>query len=97
MESVSNIYVYHRGDGTLTPKKSFLLVFPYSENLTMDAMVQHAIAAFGKKQSELYDDGTLKYQTGWFYNSMLNKGAAQQGHKKAIMIARPYFDMTYFD
>ncbi|KAJ2817122.1 hypothetical protein FBU31_006330 [Coemansia sp. 'formosensis'] len=95
MES-SNIYVYHRGNAKVTSKKSFLLVFPYSENLTMDVMVQHAITAFGEKQKKLYD-GTLKYHAGWFYNSVLSQCAEQPGHKKAIMTAHPYFDMTYID
>ncbi|KAJ2099395.1 hypothetical protein GGI09_002812 [Coemansia sp. S100] len=92
----SNIYVLHQGDGIVTPKKLFLFVFPYSENLTLDIMCQHAISTFGEKKKKLFD-GTHKYKFGSAYDSVLQQGVEQRGSKKAIMTTYTYSDTTYLN
>ncbi|KAJ2099396.1 hypothetical protein GGI09_002813 [Coemansia sp. S100] len=90
----NNIYVLHQGDGVVTPKKLFLFVFPYSENLTSDIMCQHAISVFGERKPKLLDR-TYKYRFGSTYNSVLQQGVEQRGSKKAIMDTYSYPDTTY--
>ncbi|KAJ2036975.1 hypothetical protein IW146_006577 [Coemansia sp. RSA 922] len=94
MESNNNIYVFHQGDAVVTPKNSLLFVFPYSENLTLDTMCQHAASAFGEKYKRLLD-GTLEYKTGDIHDSVLKQGVRQCGRKKAIMTTYSFYDTTY--
>ncbi|KAJ2070089.1 hypothetical protein IW146_007393 [Coemansia sp. RSA 922] len=94
MESNNNIYVFHQGDAVVTPKNSLLFVFPYSENLTLDTMCQHAASAFGERYKRLLD-GTLEYKAGDIHDSVLKQGVEQCGSKKAIMTTYSYYDTTY--
>ncbi|KAJ2827949.1 hypothetical protein GGI24_002527 [Coemansia furcata] len=84
MEPANNIYVFHQGEGTVTPKKAFLFVFPYTENLTLDIMVQHAVAAFGEKSKKLLD-GSPKFRAGSIDDSVLKSDVEQQGRKRVVM------------
>ncbi|KAJ2063617.1 hypothetical protein GGI17_001553 [Coemansia sp. S146] len=94
MESNNNIYVFYQGDAIAIPKKSFLFVFPHSENLTLGIMCQHAAFAFGNKSKKLFDM-TLKYRTGTLYDLVLKQDTEQRGSKKAIMTSYSYYDTTY--
>ncbi|KAJ2881710.1 hypothetical protein H4R27_003910 [Coemansia aciculifera] len=92
----SNIYVFHQGDAITTPKKLFLFVFPYSENLTLDSMCQHATSAFGNKSKNLFDK-PAKYRVGGLYGLELKQDAEQRGSKKAIMTSHTHYGTTYLN
>ncbi|KAJ2816822.1 hypothetical protein FBU31_006443 [Coemansia sp. 'formosensis'] len=93
MEPANNIYVFHQGEGTVTPKKAFLFVFPYTENLTLDIMVQHAVAAFGEKSKKLLDRSP-KFRAGSIDDSVLKPDVEQHGSKRAIMTVYTYYGVN---
>ncbi|KAJ2830001.1 hypothetical protein FBU31_002578 [Coemansia sp. 'formosensis'] len=96
MEPANNIYVFHQGEGAITPKKAFLFVFPYTENLTKDIMVQHAVAAFGEKSKKLLD-GSPKFRASWIDDSVLKPDIEQHGSKRVVITAHTYYDANYLN
>ncbi|KAJ2883830.1 hypothetical protein IWW38_005498, partial [Coemansia aciculifera] len=44
----SNFYVYHQGNGIITPKQKYLFVFPSSETPTEDVIGRFAASLFKK-------------------------------------------------
>ncbi|KAJ2909098.1 hypothetical protein GGI21_002223 [Coemansia aciculifera] len=50
----NNFYVFHQGDGVLTPKHKYLFVYPSSESLTDDVIMDFATSVFRKKKKGKY-------------------------------------------
>ncbi|KAJ2027822.1 hypothetical protein IWW57_002436 [Coemansia sp. S610] len=71
--NTDNIYAFHQGDGSMSPHKPFLFVFPHTESLTLDNMALHVISAFGEKYRKRLDKGR-KNHTSWYGFSTLQQG-----------------------
>ncbi|KAJ1922488.1 hypothetical protein GGI09_002551 [Coemansia sp. S100] len=92
----SNIYVYHKGDGVISPRKSFLFVFPHTENLTIGTMRQHIISAFCGKYKRLLDRGP-KHHDGCYNLSAPRQGSEWRGSKKVIMAVYSDISSTHLN
>ncbi|KAJ2335091.1 hypothetical protein GGI00_001539 [Coemansia sp. RSA 2681] len=90
----NNFYIFHRGDAALTPRKDFLFVFPYSDNLTGDVINDFAKAVFSKKQQCLRS-GFRNYRYGYIDYSAREYGTAHLKTAKTIMLAYSCSDDTY--
>ncbi|KAJ2909097.1 hypothetical protein GGI21_002222 [Coemansia aciculifera] len=67
----SNFYVYHQGNGIITPKQKYLFVFPSSETPTKDVIGRFAASLFKKtnKRSRV----ELPVYWGTYFNNSLRK------------------------
>ncbi|KAJ2753199.1 hypothetical protein GGH94_003564 [Coemansia aciculifera] len=91
MEPNNNFYVYHKGNGIETPRKSFLFVFPLTESLTWGTMQRYVISAFCGKYKRLLDRGP-KYHDAWYNHLGPMQGREWYGSKKAF--AAVYSDIS---
>ncbi|KAJ2735494.1 hypothetical protein IW152_001566 [Coemansia sp. BCRC 34962] len=88
-----NIYVFHQGDGFLSPSKPLLFVFPYTESLTLDNIGLHVVSAFSEKHRKLLDKGPRHY-VSWYSFPTLQEGLKWYGHKEAILTIYSQPDYT---
>ncbi|KAJ2405495.1 hypothetical protein GGI10_005359 [Coemansia sp. RSA 2530] len=82
--NTDNIYAFHQGDGSMSPHKPFLFVFPHTESLDLDNMALHVISAFGEKYRKRLDKGR-KNHTSWYGFSTLQQGFNWYRSKKAVL------------
>ncbi|KAJ2688099.1 hypothetical protein IWW39_002442 [Coemansia spiralis] len=82
--NTDNIYAFHQGDGSMSPHKPFLFVFPHTESLDLDNMGLYVISVLGEKYRKRLDKGR-KNHTSWYGFSTLQQGFNWYRSKKAVL------------
>ncbi|KAJ2582582.1 hypothetical protein GGH95_001457 [Coemansia sp. RSA 1836] len=92
MES-NNLYVFYQGDLVLKPKKSFLFVFPYSDNLTT-GLIKEFIGSVFKKKSQEYPGKRPIFCMYNVIETILKQDEEGPNKSKKAIITGRFYDNT---
>ncbi|KAJ2747470.1 hypothetical protein GGI20_000459 [Coemansia sp. BCRC 34301] len=91
----NNLYVFHQGDGIYTPNRAFLFVFPFTERLSLDVILEFATSVFTKKNLKVkIENRKYSAYTSYYGKTVLAQVDGRLKSRKALMGSSYYYGAT---